>query len=139
MAQGDESLSDDQGTSPLGPLSHPTADTLVYYMGRKDAKRIAMQLIKESPNHTGSTPVHILESVSTTRERHWSSNLAELANGKADHWLDSSSPALILIGQALQEKDTATNILHQHSDSASCKIDNGLQDRLVLAYSRRSA
>jgi uroporphyrin-III C-methyltransferase len=139
VAQGNESVSDDQGTSPLGPLSNPTADTLVYYMGRKDAKRIAMQLIIESPNHTGSTPVHILESVSTARERHWSSNLIELANGKADQWLDSSSPALILIGQALQEKDAATNILHQHSDSASSKIDNRLQDRFVFAHSRRSA
>ena len=90
--------------SGLGePLANPSADTLVYYMGRKDAARIAQQLIKQSPNHGANTPVQILESVSTPRERQWSSTLSELAAGKADQWFDSSSPALIMIGEALRE------------------------------------
>ena len=84
------------------PIPNPSADTLVYYMGRKDASQIAKQLIETSLNHTSKTPVHILESVSTPRERHWSSNLGELANGKADQWFDSSSPALIMVGEALR-------------------------------------
>ena len=90
------------GNSSQQPIPNPSADTLVYYMGRKDASQIAKQLIETSPNHTSKTPVHILESVSTPRERHWSSNLGELANGKADQWFDSASPALIMIGEALR-------------------------------------
>lgn len=85
------------------PLANPSADTLVYYMGRKDAARIAQQLIEQSPIHGAHTPVQILESVSTPRERQWSSTLSELAAGKADQWFDSRSPALIMIGEALRE------------------------------------
>ena len=84
------------------PISNPSADTLVYYMGRNDCAKIAQQLIAQSPNHTGNTPVHILEAVSTARERLWSSTLQELAAGKADQWFDSSSPALIMVGEALR-------------------------------------
>jgi uroporphyrin-III C-methyltransferase len=84
------------------PLANPSADTLVYYMGRKDASRIAQQLIEQSPNHGINTPVQILEAVSTTRERQWGSTLSELAAGKADQWFDRSSPALIMIGEALR-------------------------------------
>ena len=96
LAQGAENL------APGQPISNPSADTLVYYMGRKDAARIAKQLIENSPNQNSNTPVQILEAVSTTRERLWSSTLEELAAGKADQWFDSSSPALIMIGEALR-------------------------------------
>ncbi|MEA9602202.1 uroporphyrinogen-III C-methyltransferase [Polynucleobacter sp. MG-28-Ekke-A2] len=95
LAQGAENV------APGQPISNPTADTLVYYMGRKDAARIAQQLIEQSPNQHASTPVQILEAVSTARERLWTSTLKELAAGKADQWFDSSSPALIMIGEAL--------------------------------------
>ncbi len=84
------------------PIQSPTADTLVYYMGRKDATRIAKELIASSPNHSQSTPVHILEAVSTSRERHWSSTLHELALGVADDWFNTQSPALIMIGESLK-------------------------------------
>ena len=114
------------------PLANPSADTLVYYMGRKDAARIAQQLIEQSPNHGANTPVQILESVSTPRERQWSSTLSELAAGKADQWFDSSSPALIMIGEAL--KQSAKEL-----ESASPEIDNSLQDSQILSNGRRSA
>ena len=83
-------------------LQNPNADTLVYYMGRKDASSIAKQLIEGNSQHTRETPVHILEAVSTKNERHWSSTLEELANGKANDWFDSTSPALIMVGAALK-------------------------------------
>ena len=114
------------------PLANPSADTLVYYMGRKDAARIAQKLIEQSPNHGAHTPVQILESVSTPRERQWSSTLSELAAGKADQWFDSRSPALIMIGEAL--KQSAKNL-----EGASSEIDNGLQDSQILSDGRRSA
>ena len=115
------------------PLTNPSADTLVYYMGRKDASRIAQQLIEQSPNHGINTPVQILEAVSTPRERQWDSTLSELAAGKADHWFDRSSPALIMIGAAL--KQNATTSL----EGSSPEINNRLQDSQVFTHSRRCA
>ena len=129
LAQGAENL------APGHPISNPSADTLVYYMGRKDAARIAQQLIEQSSNQNSSTPVQILEAVSTPRERLWSSNLAELAAGKADQWFDSSSPALIMIGEALRNKNQVSEIL----EGSGSEIDNGLQDSEILTNSRRRA
>ncbi len=132
------------------PIENPNADTLVYYMGRKDAARIAEQLIgqgiqknhepvnnHQTHRHGPDTPVHILEAVSTARERHWTSTLAELAAGKADHWFDSTSPALIMVGQALGQKDA--QIESEDLQSPSAKIDDCLQDSRILPNSRRSA
>ena len=119
LAQGTENTnSSPDKNEAIGPLQNPSADTLVYYMGRKDAAKIAKQLIESSPNHTHKTPVHVLESVSTPRERHWSSNLDELAHGKADQWFDSSSPALIMIGEALREKLVEDQLIIDSSDDA---------------------
>ena len=114
------------------PISNPSADTLVYYMGRKDAAKIAQQLIEQSPNQTSNTPVQILEAVSTPRERQWSSTLGKLALGKADQWFDSSLPALIMIGEALR-------ISQNESESPSSEIYNSLQDGQILANSRLRA
>ena len=129
LAQGAENL------TPGQPISNPSADTLVYYMGRKDAARIAQQLIEQSPNQNGNTPVQILEAVSTPRERLWTSTLEELAAGKADQWFDSSSPALIMIGEALRGK----NQMSENLESSSSEINNRLQDSQILANSRRRA
>ena len=129
LAQGAENV------APGQPISNPSADTLVYYMGRKDAARIAQQLIEQSPNQHSNTPVQILEAVSTARERLWTSTLEELAAGKADEWFDSSSPALIMIGEALRGK----NQISENLESSSSEIDNSLQDRQILTNSRRRA
>jgi len=129
LAQGTENL------EPGQPISNPTADTLVYYMGRKDAARIAQHLIEQSPNQKSNTPVQILEAVSTSRERLWTSTLQELAEGQADQWFDSSSPALIMIGEALRDKSQTAEKL----DSPGSKINNGLQDSQILTNSRRRA
>ena len=118
------------------PIATPVADTLVYYMGRKDAANIAKQLIDAKVNHTTETPVHILEAVSTTKERLWSSTLGKLADGLADDWFDASSPALILIGQAFSQIDAETTDSNQ---GTSAKINDGLQDSKILTNSRRRA
>ena len=109
LAQANEGTED---TPSRQPITNPSADTLVYYMGRKDASKIAQRLIEQNHHHDPKTPVQILEAVSTARERLWSSTLAELAAGKANDWFDSSSPALIMVGAALQ-MDHATEILVQ--------------------------
>lgn len=100
LAQGTENLAEN---GEQQRIQNPQADTLVYYMGRKDAVNIAKQLIENSAIHTSETPVHILEAVSTKNERHWSSVLGQLADGKANDWFDSSSPALIMVGNALKK------------------------------------
>ena len=135
LAQGTENLTNKKGLQQ--PIQNPQADTLVYYMGRKDVSNIAKQLIEGNSQHTSETPVHILEAVSTQNERHWSSTLAELANGKANDWFDSTSPALIMVGEALREKQA----INQSADlqSSGTKFDNGLQDSLIFTDSRRSA
>ena len=125
-------------TNPThGPLKNPSADTLVYYMGRKDAGKIAKQLMTNSPNLDGATPVHILEAVSTSRERHWSSTLEDLTQGAADQWFDSESPALIMVGQALQEKAHAKAKVAL--ERAGAKVNDSLQNSLVLAHRKRRA
>ena len=140
LAQGTENLASQ--TDQQQPIQNPQADTLVYYMGRKDAANIAKQLIGNNSNHTSETPAHILESVSTLNERHWSSTLGELAKGKANDWFDSTSPALIMVGEALREKrQEAGKAINQIADleSSSAKFDDGLQDSLIFTDGRRSA
>ena len=129
LAQATE---DTQDAHAILPIQNPSADTLVYYMGRKDAAKIAQRLIDQNAPHIHTTPVQIMEAVSTPRERLWSSTLGQLAQGKADSWFDSSSPALIMVGQALQ--NTSLNL-----ERSSSKIDNGLQDSLLLTHGRRRA
>jgi len=135
LAQGLENIDDNEGQPQ--PIQLPQADTLVYYMGRKDAANIAQRLIQESSDKTAGTPVHILEAVSTQNERHWFSTLEELANGKANDWFDSASPALIMVGEALREKQT----INQSADlqSFNAKFNDGLQHSLIFTDCRRSA
>ena len=136
LAQGSENVPE---ASPTSPITNPSADTLVYYMGRKDAARIAKQLIERNTQglskHNAETPVQILEAVSTPRERQWTSTLAGLAAGKADAWFDGNSPALIMIGEALRSE----SLLNENLEGSSSEIDNGLQDSQVFTNSRRSA
>ncbi len=111
-------------------LAPPSADTLVYYMARAHAVEIAQNLINSG--RTGSTPVHLLESISTSRERTWSMTLDELANqsnpteSNLSDWQTSDQPLLVLIGDALAQR-------------AGREINNGTQDRLILTDRRRSA
>jgi uroporphyrin-III C-methyltransferase len=103
LAQGVQGTQNTQGTENLEykqPITNPSADTMVYYMGRKDAAQIAQTLIDQDNAFDIKTPVHILEAVSTANERLWSSTLGNMASGLANSWFDSNSPALILIGQA---------------------------------------
>jgi uroporphyrin-III C-methyltransferase len=134
LAQGTENLGDNGDQQQL--IQNPQADTLVYYMGRKDAANIAKQLIENNSQKNSNTPVHILEAVSTKNERHWSSTLGELSAGKANSWFDSKSPALIMVGEALREKQTMPKA---DSQSPGAKFDDGLQNSLILTDSRRSA
>ncbi|HBK44190.1 MULTISPECIES: uroporphyrinogen-III C-methyltransferase [unclassified Polynucleobacter] len=136
VAQGQDSDGDNPSKSEHAPLAQPNADTLVYYMGRKDATSIAKQLIESDAKHDDGTPVHILEAVSTKNERHWSSTLGRLANGEANGWFNAASPALIMIGEALRQKQ---QVLSSELDDSCSVLNDGLQNSLVLTDCRRSA
>jgi uroporphyrin-III C-methyltransferase len=136
LAQGQEHSGTDAPLANHAPLAQPNADTLVYYMGRKDAVNIAKQLINGGTQHNRDTPVHILESVSTQNERHWSSTLGQLANGEAESWFNTASPALIMVGEALRQKAEAPTKELQGSRS---EFDDGLKYGLILTNGRRSA
>jgi uroporphyrin-III C-methyltransferase len=136
LAQATEDAQEEQDQKAQQPISNPSADTLVYYMGRKDAAKIAQQLISQNRNHTTNTPVQILEAVSTPRERQWVSTLGELAQGKAEHWFNVQSPALILVGESLR----STNIESaENLEGSNSKINDGLQYTGVLSNRRRRA
>ena len=122
------------------PNAHATADTLVYYMGRKDAESIAQELIAQG--RPMNTPVHLLESVSTPRERIYTTTLAELADNRTESWFNSNSPLLIMIGEALRNRQASQAQIQAADAVLNCsatEIDNGLQDLRVFADSRRSA
>ena len=122
------------------PNAHASADTLVYYMGRKDAVSIAQELIAQG--RPMNTPVHLLESVSTSRERVLTTTLAELADNRTESWFNSNSPLLIMIGEALRNRQASQAQIQAVDAVLNCsatEIDNGLQDLRVFADSRRSA
>lgn len=141
LAEGVKSINAAHGGvhEKIQPITNPNADTLVYYMGRKDTSSIAKKLIAGNKNHTADTPAHILEAVSTQNERHWSSTLGELANGKANDWFDSTSPALIMIGEALREKPELEQSKPEQLENSGTEIDNCLQDSQILTNRRRRA
>lgn len=102
---------DTNGSSSSINLPLPTADTVVIYMGRNEAVSIAKQLIAQG--RLGVTPVRIVESISTQRERSLSLTLADMANGLATDWFDGQAPALLLVGAVfgnrLENADILTN------------------------------
>ena len=143
QAQASNIVTDSVGQiAPISilPNAHATADTLVYYMGRKDAASIAQELIAQG--RSIATPVHLLESVSTPRERIFTTTLAELADHQSESWFNSNSPLLIMIGEALRSRQESPVQIQAADAVLNCsatEIDNGLQDLRVFADSRRSA
>ena len=87
-----------RATDTQTPQEIPNADTLVYYMGRKDGVSIAMQLIASGRDLT--TPVVVIEAISTEKERKLFTTLSSLEEGALDHWSDAELPAILLVGQA---------------------------------------
>ena len=101
---------------------------------------IAQELIAQG--RPMNTPVHLLESVSTSRERVLTTTLAELADNRTESWFNSNSPLLIMIGEALrsrQESPVQIQAVDAVLNCTATEIDNGLQDLRVFADSRRSA
>jgi uroporphyrin-III C-methyltransferase len=90
-------------------LPLPTADTLVIYMGRDDAAHIAAQLIDQGRSE--ATPVRIIESISTSRERSLAITLGQMADGLAKDWFDGQAPALLLVGAVFGDRIQYSQVL----------------------------
>jgi uroporphyrin-III C-methyltransferase len=89
-------------TAPNQPdqLTLPDCDTLVQYMGGREAITTARKLL--SLGRAPSTPVVVIENCSRADERILRLQLNELENGLAD----CTGPVLVMIGDALAMRDT---------------------------------
>jgi uroporphyrin-III C-methyltransferase len=87
----------------------PTADTLVIYMGRSESVEIAERLLAQGK--LKSTPVQIIEAISTKNERILSLTLSEMYQGKALDWFNLESPALLLVGAVFGNRLQNTDVL----------------------------
>jgi uroporphyrin-III C-methyltransferase len=122
------------GENNNAPIDLPQADTLVYYMGRKDAIEIAQQLI--ASGRDSKTPVVIIEAISTPVERSVTVDLAQMVQGKVNDWFAEDVPALLLVGQAMEKRAISQVDLKQLGFGVS---EDGLQDLEIFTNGRRSA
>ena len=113
----------------------PNADTLVYYMGRRDAQVIAKQLIQSG--RARSLPVSIIEAISTQAERSLILTLGQMSDGLAADWFSEDAPALIMVGQALEERVTKANLGLNHTTIG--ELDDCEQDIRIFAHGSRRA
>lgn len=128
LAKGHE-FDTDPRNQPTQASPPPLADTLVYYMGKKDTARIAQNLM--DAGKSPQTPAAIIESISTPLERILRTNLGDLASHGATAWLSTSAPAILVIGEVLQGTQDLELGLPETQDR--------LQNQITLPNCRRSA
>jgi uroporphyrin-III C-methyltransferase len=87
-------------TAPGEPdqVTLPGCDTLVQYMGGREAIATASRLLERG--RPASTPVVAIENVSRSNQRVIRMTLAQMAKGLDE----SSGPVLVMIGEALRER-----------------------------------
>ncbi|REF02827.1 uroporphyrinogen-III C-methyltransferase [Cupriavidus plantarum] len=107
------------------------ADTIIYYMGRDQAARIAAQLIARGKPAT--TPAWVVEAATTTRQRSHQFTLREMADGDAAAWMDPVQPSLLMIGEALGARDT------ELSSALSSELSSALSSDVGDAATFRAA
>lgn len=82
-----------------GEFIMPNGDTLVQYMGGREAGVMAQRLL--ALGHPRTTPVVVVENCSREHERIFDLELGALEQ----HLLQCSGPVLVMIGQALAVRD----------------------------------
>lgn len=87
-------------TAPGEPdqVTLPGCDTLIQYMGGREAMATATRLIERG--RPPSTPVIAIENVSRSNQRVMRMTLVQMAQGLEE----CSGPVLVMIGEALQER-----------------------------------
>jgi uroporphyrin-III C-methyltransferase len=114
-------------------LQTAQADTMIYYMGKKDSRRIAAQLI--AAGKPMDTPVVVVESISTKNERIFYTRLNDLQDKGLDAWSHPDAPAILMIGQCFEKALANADLL----ESLDGKIDDRVQDFITLTNRRRAA
>jgi len=92
-------------TAPDQPeqASVPDCDTLVQYMGGREAALTAKRLLAQG--RKPGTPVVVVENASLPGQRLWHTTLAALLHGLPD----ADGPVLVMVGEALAARQSATN------------------------------
>jgi uroporphyrin-III C-methyltransferase len=92
-------------TAPNQPerVTLPNCDTLIQYMGGREAVTTARWLL--SHGHPPTTPVVIVENISLGNERVREMRLSELEQGLSD----CEGPVLVMIGEALAPRPASLN------------------------------
>jgi uroporphyrin-III C-methyltransferase len=109
--------------------SIPVTDSLVVYMGRRQAKKIAATLIKQGKKTT--TPVVLISNVSLKSEQHVQSTLVDIAFNPQPiiDQFEENAPLLWLIGDAFSEVATS-EIQHNNETDSSDYLQ--LEQRAAL-------
>ena len=94
----------------------PSADTLVQYMGGREAVNTARRLL--AAGHSADTPVVVVENCSRPDEKILRIQLSDMERGLSV----CSGPVLVMIGAALQQR-IAHSRLEAESDKISLPVD----------------
>lgn len=113
-------------TSSTAPELHaqesmPDADTLVQYMGGKEAARTAQRLLAQGK--PTSTPVIMVENCSRSNERVHRLNLGQLAQG----WESGQGPVLVMIGEALGQRSGRRDVEPASKEDAQAEVQANAQ------------
>jgi uroporphyrin-III C-methyltransferase len=123
-------MSSAEACSPIEKTAH--ADTLIYYMGKKDSVQIATQLIASGTSK--DTPVVVVESISTPHQREFFGTLEDLRGQVLEGWSRPDAPAILMIGKAFEKA-----VEKQLFIGVDSEFDNRLEDFIALTHRRRTA
>jgi uroporphyrin-III C-methyltransferase len=113
-------------TAPSSPplsthRANPDADTLVQYMGGRQAIATAQRLLADG--RPGTTPVLVVENCSRVDQRITRIDLAQLANGLGD----ANGPVLIMLGEAMAMRELLPSDAAPSTEKNVCDQRSGRQ------------
>ena len=85
----------------------PDCDTLVQYMGGREAAQTAERLLAQG--RKPGTPAVVIENASLPEQRIWHTTLAALRHGLPEADGSASGPVLVMIGEALAARQAAAD------------------------------
>jgi uroporphyrin-III C-methyltransferase len=118
-----------------GMNQQPNADTVIYYMGRKDCRAIAQQLIESGRSQ--HTSVVVIESISLPQENHLYTTLEDLQHNGLEGWGQEGAPTILMVGEVFSKAviENRTDLVYRFGG----ELNNRLQDGITLTDSRRIA
>jgi uroporphyrin-III C-methyltransferase len=111
----------------------PNAETLVYYMGRKDCATIAQQLIDGGRHQC--TPVVVVESISLPQESHLFTDLDSLRQHGLEGWGQENAPTILMVGEVFSRAVSQNRL----EDRLCGEVNDREQNLVALSHGRRRA